>query len=486
MLAFSDCRVQNLDSIVTWVQSQSPFDLIVYAGDDIRRFVPSDTVNYFERLASLTTFGLAAIIGNDDTGAEGRALIRGRKVYEIHSRPLLIGRFVFLGLEAAPFLKEANPVQGYTIPESEIEAHLERRIHLLRNRIAVLVSHAPPHGCLDEAMRFNRGPIGSEALRSFVLSNHSVALVISGHAHLSGGRSEKLGKSYVFNVASHDYLGASTKLASIDISATGRIRSTWHELKSNLRVAAVCGIGHHLATKLASAGITSVEQLAASTSEQVGSAIGWKPSKTGIFILRAQANVSGKTLFSSRPNLPSAPRIYIDIETDLQSSYCWLVGLITDDGQNVEQCFAPHPTNEREMLQKMLTFLASLPKSSMLHFSETAFDKRVLVKRLQAHSLDIPEALEKSIDCHPRLYHSMAIPGSSFGLKNLATQLGYHFAFPGLDGLQVAMEYERAIRQGKEVSQKLLRYNQDDVLSLRFVIHKIMGLSADVYEAPTP
>jgi hypothetical protein len=67
----------------------------------------------------------------------------------------------------------------------------------------VVVSHAPPWGCLEWAVRFSPGrtptPIGSRALREL-----RVRLVVCGHAHLMGGRAERPGHALVVNVASHD------------------------------------------------------------------------------------------------------------------------------------------------------------------------------------------------------------------------------------------------------------------------------------------
>jgi Icc-related predicted phosphoesterase len=48
----------------------------------------------------------------------------------------------------------------------------------------VVVSHAPPRGCLDWAVRFSPGkepmPIGFEALREFILKDDRVRLVVCG------------------------------------------------------------------------------------------------------------------------------------------------------------------------------------------------------------------------------------------------------------------------------------------------------------------
>jgi uncharacterized protein YprB with RNaseH-like and TPR domain len=61
--------------------------------------------------------------------------------------------------------------------------------------------------------------------------------------------------------------------------------------------------------------------------------------------------------------------------------------------------------------------------------------------------------------------------------------LGFRCRHPGLDGLGVALLYERnyirsknAVRQ-KALKRKLLEYNEDDVRSLPFILNAIANLS---------
>lgn len=142
IVAFSDCRVQDLEAIAWWIDSGSEKpDLIIYAGDDVGRFVPDPETNYFERIASLSRYGLVAVTGNDDL-PEQRSLIRGHKVYEVHSQPVALGRFLIVGAEGAP-----APGIGFTLhPETEIADHLRRSIPKDTNQVIILVSHTPLKG----------------------------------------------------------------------------------------------------------------------------------------------------------------------------------------------------------------------------------------------------------------------------------------------------------------------------------------------------
>lgn len=474
ILAFSDCRVQDLKTIVSWVRDHSSKpDLIIYAGDDVGRFVPTPEENYFEQLASLSRYGIAAVVGNDDP-PHYRTLIRGRKVYEVHSQPIIIGRFLITGIEGAPILKDGKNL-GFTLyEESEIAHHLSQSTSSSENYTVILVSHTPPRGCLDEAMRHNTGQIGSTAVREFVEAEPSVALVVSGHVHLCGGRHDSLDHTMVLNAASDDKAGKPARIATMLLRADGSVEDLqWTNVSSRFQLAAeIQGISHVYAARLALSGIVTVEQLAESSPEVVGQALGWNPEKAAIFIARAQSLLQGQPILVSALELPKQPRLYLDIETDLQQSYTWLAGIATENSDNVHQFFAPHPSKENEMLHQLATFLAARENSSVLHFSGTQFDRRVLLARMESHGIAPPKSLLQSVDCLGPLRQALALPSPTFGLKEAVACFGYRFTYPELDGFGVAYAYQQAVHFGKPIPEHLLAYNRDDVLALRFLIQK--------------
>lgn len=60
--------------------------------------------------------------------------------------------------------------------------------------------------------------------------------------------------------------------------------------------------------------------------------------------------------------------------------------------------------------------------------------------------LAVPTVLSASIDAHKDLFYSEAVLTTSFGLKPVATALGYQFAFPEMTGFQVRYGYLLANR----------------------------------------
>lgn len=310
-----------------------------------------------------------------------------------------------------------------------------------------------------------------------------MALVVSGHVHLCGGRHDKLGQATVVNAASNDngFGSPAAKIATLLLRPDGAIEDLrWTEVVPSSQLAfEINGIGPAYAERLAQAGITTVEQLADASLFTVGKAIAQSPNTAQLFIARAQARLNGCPSLVSMPKLPKRPRLYLDIETNLQQSYTWLVGVASEEGNEVRQFFAPHPDEEGEMLQELSAFLTTVADHSVVHFSGTQFDRRILVQRMENYDLLPPPALLRSTDSLFALRPCLVLPSRSLKLKEAAECLGYHFAHSDLDGFMVAYEYQKAIQAGSAVPKRLLAYNRDDVLALRFLIQEVEKLAAN-------
>lgn len=309
-----------------------------------------------------------------------------------------------------------------------------------------------------------------------------VALVVSGHVHLCGGRQDKLGSATVVNAASNDNgFSPPAKIATLLLRSDGATEVLrWAELVSSFQLAfEINGIGHAYAAQLAQAGITTVEQLAVASSLTVGEALGRNPKTAAIFIARAEARLNGCPSLVSIPELPKSPRLYLDIETDLRQSYTWLVGVAPEEGDEVPQFFAPHPSREGKMRHELSAFLTTKAGHSVVHFSGSQFDRRVLVQRMEHYNLTPPLSLLQSTDCLGTLRRCLALPSRGLRLKEAAECLGYRFTHSDLDGFEVAYEYQKAIQTGSPVPARSLAYNRDDVLALRFLIQEVEKLAAN-------
>lgn len=235
LATFSDFRVQNLDSLVRFLKSKDPPDLILYGGDDIRRFHENGE-NFFERLADMSRYGVCAIAGNDDR-PDVRNLITGRSVYSVHSCPLVLGEFAIVGIEGAPMFPLNNGFDksynkgNLLYPEPILSWHMQQwRKAALSRKHLIILSHTPPYGVLDLALRFGKRHIGSRPLREFLESSPRTLLCVSGHVHSQGARSERLANTLVVNTASHDRQGDPGRVAIIKITNGVVSSPKWYEI----------------------------------------------------------------------------------------------------------------------------------------------------------------------------------------------------------------------------------------------------------------
>ena len=130
------------------------------------------------------------------------------------------------------------------------------------------------------------------------------------------------------------------------------------------------------------------------------------------------------------------------------------------------------------MLRELAVFLTTKVDHTLVHFSGFDFDRRVLVRRMESHGIVPPSLLLQSVDCLPALRRSLALPTGGLGLKEAVECFGYRFAHLELHGWAVAYEYQQAIRYGRPVPERLLAYNRDDVLALRFLVQEVERLAA--------
>ncbi|KXA92046.1 hypothetical protein AKJ66_04775, partial [candidate division MSBL1 archaeon SCGC-AAA259E22] len=100
ILAFSDYRIQDLDRLLRYVRrNNSVYDVFVYAGDDVRRFV-EEGKNYFEEIGKHSKHSVLAVVGNDDT-SDCKEVLRKKNVHDLHEEPYLVDKYAFLGQEGS-------------------------------------------------------------------------------------------------------------------------------------------------------------------------------------------------------------------------------------------------------------------------------------------------------------------------------------------------------------------------------------------------
>jgi Icc-related predicted phosphoesterase len=175
--------------------------------------------NFFEELAKRAKYGLLAVIGNDE-GPEARLWIYGENVYDLHGTVFKVGPFLIMGIEGST--DGLGDSGGYL--EGDVKLRLEFVQSMLKqDERLIIVSHAPPRGVLDRALRYGEEAIGSLALRDFIEEEKRVFLVICGHVHNCGGRYDRLNNAVIVNVSSHDDPYSRANIALITVEPDGNV-----------------------------------------------------------------------------------------------------------------------------------------------------------------------------------------------------------------------------------------------------------------------
>lgn len=476
LLAFSDWRVQDIDSIFNFIKGlDKPVDFIVYGGDDVARF-EDNHVNYFTELAKYTTQKkVLAVAGNDDLPIVKRVL-KNKNVHDLYEKHFVFENYAFLGLEAST---SGPAILKHT--EKEVMEHLKEQHSKVKKKNVIILSHTPPYGILDYGIRFaslDEGShhIGSTSLTKFVQTN-KVSLVICGHCHSQGGFSSRLGNTHVVNVSSHDNRGAKGNFAIIETGNNRNVSIEWHDTFEQIEqnsVRRLHGIGEVRSSYLKSNNIKTLEDLVGIRDlDQTAARMGVSANFLWKLQLKAKSVLENKPYWISPFEYPKGNLIFFDIETDIACRKVWLIGTLKNG--KFRNFFARNWNEEKENLENFLDFLGENGDSTLVSFSGINFDRNVLLRALQRLSLngDILSSLPH-VDLCQVIRRSFIFPNQSFALKDLGSHLGYPFKHPDISGLFVAIEYQRHLDERRKLDRRVLDYNEDDVKALPFLIDKIM------------
>jgi len=476
LLAFSDWRVQEISDVLDFARNlEDPVDFILYAGDDVGRFLEGP-VNYFSELSVYTKQKkVLAVIGNDDL-VDAKDVLKGRNVHDLHERPFTFGSFAFVGVEGCT---SGPAVVKYS--EKEVRRHLEEQHARVREKNPIVLSHAPPYGVLDIGIRFaelDRGShhIGSKAVRSFVQRNN-VTLLVCGHCHSHGRHSTRFVNTTVVNVSSHDSPGAEGNFALIEISPDLVVRIEWHDTTEGSwkdSLAHLHGIGPVRESRLCEAGITTIREMYRSRDlHKVARKSGF--SLTFLRKLQFQARaVLEEQVYQIRPLImPKGRLIFFDIETDIACEKIWLIGVL--DGDRFVQFYADNWKGEKKVLEDFLRYLNNRRGSVLVTYSANDFDVNVTLRALSRLEMD-PRVFSffRHVNLCLALRKGLIFPIQSFALKRLGTYLNYPFRHPDLDGLLVALAYDQHLHDKKPLGRRFFEYNEDDVRVLPFIFDTIV------------
>jgi predicted RecB family nuclease len=302
------------------------------------------------------------------------------------------------------------------------------------------------------------------------------------------------------------------------------------EAARNGHLSEVSGVGSKRRDLLLQAGVHNLNDLASVDPEHLAGALARHGDQHRDMVpeLVAQARVQAlgrpeRVLEGDGlPELRGAPGLLIyDIESDPDVGDNFLHGFLMLP-RPVDGAWPPAPSDppfparyhpllslaehgEQRLWQRLSTLLARHPDWPVLHYGET---ERVQLLRL-AERQGVPEAeraalRQRLVDVHGRLRRHWRLPVNSYGLKAVASWLGFHWSQPGVDGARCLLWWRlwrqwhrpgpaspvaaRAVQteQGRRQLARIFRYNRDDGLATWAVAHWLLVGSGERGSATEP
>lgn len=276
----------------------------------------------------------------------------------------------------------------------------------------------------------------------------------------------------------------------------------------------VSGVGSKRRELLVQAGVHSLGELASADPDQLARALEVHGDQHRDIVpqLVAQARVQAlgqpERLLEGDglPELRQAPGLLIyDIESDPDAADNFLHGFLilprpAEGAWPAALHASPFPARyhpllslaehgERRLWQRLAVLLARHPDWPVLHYGETEKIQLLRLAERQGVSEAEREALQRRlVDVHLRLRRHWLLPVNSYGLKAVASWLGFRWSQPGVDGARCLLWW-RLWRQwqgarpagrpprGRQELARIFRYNQDDGLATWAVAHWLLEAS---------
>ncbi len=164
------------------------YDILIIAGDlSIRGHNLKELLKQVRDLNKKTIF----VPGNNDPVQSSYELCKEYGLIFLHKSTIQISNYTFAGIGGG--LPTNRFYQPTTITEEEMSSFLSN----LNQENLILISHVPPYNLGDTMFGTN---IGSKSLLKFIEEKQPL-YCICGHVHENGGKSVKIGKTTIINVA---------------------------------------------------------------------------------------------------------------------------------------------------------------------------------------------------------------------------------------------------------------------------------------------
>ncbi len=472
ILAVSDWRSQPIDDLYTILETVEPTpDLLLYAGDDLARFKCSDTnTDHLSELARLTKHQRSIYVrGNDDPPPTGPQF-DPKYTTNLHTAPYTHESLVFIGQEGST---RGPGLLTYT--EEEVQQHLSEQRTAYEDHTPILVTHTPPFGLLDIGKRFGQQHIGSKAVKAFI-EDFKPLLTVCGHCHQFGGRAETLEYGTVINIASHDGPTDPGRYALITIDTSNKSIEydfyNTHDLTES-QLTDLVQVRKKRVKQFRELGITSPDEITEDRRTELEGLPGSSSWHVDRWIAHRQAFDNEQIMILNKSAfdvLHQTNPLLLDIETDLQQARTWLVGTYSYQNESYRQFF--DPDNEAALLCELSQYLDKHKPDPIIYYGGNHFDEQCLKQRFEEHGIaEGVKHLERAHDLGISIQQELFGPFDQYKLDVVASELGFEYQDPTIDGFEVGGQYTRYLLSGEEPNWgQLKQYNEDDVTALRTIV----------------
>jgi uncharacterized protein len=259
----------------------------------------------------------------------------------------------------------------------------------------------------------------------------------------------------------------------------------------------VSGIGAKRRDMLVELGIVRLEDLAVADPDRLAAALAVHGEQHGEvaaqLVTQARVQQRGEALRRdgalALPELLQAPGVLIyDIESDPDARDDFLHGFVRlprlADGTWPElpaaaqapyqPLLALHEHGEPRVWQRLQRLLQAYPAWPVLHYGETELLALVrMAQRQGASDRQIAALRARLVDVHQRVRRHWWLPVNSYGLKAVASWLGFQWSQKGVDGARALLWWRQwrlggagpSGRGSRHNLRRIFRYNHDDGLA---------------------
>jgi predicted RecB family nuclease len=307
------------------------------------------------------------------------------------------------------------------------------------------------------------------------------------------GNSLRAGIDIVRDVERTQRAGTAPKLLLNDHCRICEFRDRCHSqaiAEDNLSL--LRGLGEKAVKKYSRRGVLTLTQLAHTFRPRRRGKRSDQPPKVRDHALHALAIRDKKIYVLGKPQLPAGlVRIYLDVESNPEQGFVYLIGMAICDGSRVEcQTFWANDRKEETRIFDQFIDVVCRYEDCQIYCYGTYEKTFILRMRRHARSKKkVDAALEKLTNVLGVIYPHFYFPVHSNGLKDVAGCVGFHWTEPDASGIQSIAWRMNWERTGDDCwKSKLIRYNLEDCHALRRVTELLAASSngGSAYHAEGP